>query len=334
MIRLFLRERLSWILFFVISQLLVLLIGYLDIGIHFNSVLYMVFITSLFFSVFLVVRYHKETRFYRALKRHSQPFDLTTIPEADSPFEEMTSEMIQKQNEVYKTQLDHLHTRVEREKDDTLSWIHEVKTPLTTLQLIIERVDNHALKGQLMYEWLRVHLLLDQKLHQKRIPFMHNDLFIEKTDLETLMFEEIKALKLWCMQKGIGFDVNLHVTEVLTDAKWFGFIARQLLSNAVKYSEASDVMIESFIEDERCVLTIADQGRGIDAKDVPRIFDQGFTNTIAHFDQTATGMGLYLAKQVTDSLHITIDVTSRLGEGTMFTLTFPKENDFDEIAGM
>ncbi|RYG71507.1 HAMP domain-containing histidine kinase [Lentibacillus lipolyticus] len=334
MIRLFLRERLSWILFFSISQLLVLLIGYLDAGMQMNSVLYLVFITSLFFGVFLVVRYHKETRFYRALRDHSQSFDLTTIPETGSPFEEMTSEMIQKQNEVYKTQLEELHTSVEQEKDDILSWIHEVKTPLTTLQLIIERVDDQALKGQLMYEWLRVHLLLDQKLHQKRIPFMQNDLFIEKTDLEALMFEEIKALKLWCMQKGIGFDVNLQVTEVLTDTKWFGFIARQILTNAVKYSEASDIIIDSFMEEERCVLTIADHGRGIDAKDLPRIFDRGFTNTIAHFDQTATGMGLYLAKQVADSLHITIDVSSRLGEGTMFTLTFPKENDFVEIAGM
>ena len=40
------------------------------------------------------------------------------------------------------------------------------------------------LKSQLTYEWLRIHLLLDQQLHQKRIPFMKNDLYIEIVNLE------------------------------------------------------------------------------------------------------------------------------------------------------
>ena len=47
---------------------------------------------------------------------------------------------------------------------------------------------------------------------------------------------EIKALRSWCMHKGIGFDLQLEVAEVLSDAKWLSFIIRQLLTNAVKYS--------------------------------------------------------------------------------------------------
>ncbi|MFB1049829.1 sensor histidine kinase [Paraliobacillus sp. JSM ZJ581] len=334
MIKVFLRERLSWFLFFIFSQLFVLLIAFLDPGIQFNSMLYIVFILSLFFSVFTIVRHHKETRFYKALKNYSQSFDLTMIPEASSTFESIASDMIQNQKNLYKTELNKLHINVEREKDDTLSWIHEMKTPLTTMQLIIERTNDQELKRQLMYEWLRVHFLLDQKLHQKRIPFIHNDLFIEKTNLKALLFQEIKSLKLWCVQKGIGFDVNLQETVVLTDAKWFSFMTRQILTNSIKYSESSDILIESFIKEEQCVLTITDYGRGIAKKDLPRIFDRGFTNTVTHLDQVATGMGLYLTKQVANSLHITIEVTSKLDEGTMFALTFPKENDLIDIASM
>ena len=90
------------------------------------------------------------------------------------------------------------------------------------------------LKSQLTYEWFRIHLLFDQQLHQKRIPFMKNDLYIEQTDLKTLIFREIKSLRSWCLQKGIGFDVDLEVTTVLTDAKWLSFIIRQLLTNKKK----------------------------------------------------------------------------------------------------
>ena len=90
---------------------------------------------------------------------------------------------------------------LEEEKDDLLSWIHEVKTPLTAMHLMIERLDDETMKAQLTYEWLRIHLLLDQQLHQKRIPFMENDLYIEQTDLKVLIFREIKALQSWCIAK-------------------------------------------------------------------------------------------------------------------------------------
>lgn len=332
MMRLFLKERVSWILFFLFSQLIVLLMGYLDVSIPMQSVGYLVFLTSLFFLVFLVARYYKETRFYQELKNQNQSFDLTRAPTANSPFETITSELISEQNETYNRQLNELQISVEQEKDDILNWIHEVKTPLTTLQLMIDRIQDQPLRSQIMYEWLRIHLLLDQQLHQKRIPFIQNDLYIEKTDLQKLIFQEIKPLRLWCVQKGLGFDVNLEKTEVLTDAKWLGFIIRQLITNAVKYSEASDIRIHSFVLNGKTTLFVQDFGRGIDARDQPRIFDKGFTSTLNHQDHTATGMGLYLTKQVADSLHITIEVKSEIAVGTIFTLTFPKENEFVRLS--
>ena len=140
------------------------------------------------------------------------------------------------------------------------------------------------------------HPSVDQR-HQKRIPFIRNDLLIEEFALEPIIFQEIRALKSWCMQKGIGFDVSLEVTEVLSDAKWLGFIIRQSLTNAVKYSNASDILIESDLTDDHVRLTIQDAGRGIDPKDMPRIFDKGFTSTTSHQDSAATGMGLYLTQK-------------------------------------
>ena len=151
-------------------------------------------------------------------------------------------------------------------------------------------------------------------------------------DLEDILFQEIKILQSWCIQKGIGFDIDLAVTTVMSDAKWLAFIFRQLLTNAVKYSEASDIFIQSKKQDGQVVLVIEDSGRGIDAKDLPRIFDKGFTSTTVHHDSAATGMGLYLTKNVAQPLLIHIAVQSQLGTGTTFTLTFPKRNDFVNLS--
>jgi OmpR family two-component system bacitracin resistance sensor histidine kinase BceS len=284
--------------------------------------------------MFLIFRYKKETYFYKSLEAREDNLDITNIAEPESPFEKIIENCIINQTELLKRSAATGQMTLEQEKDELLSWIHEVKTPLTAMHLMIDRLDDELLKSHLTYEWLRIHLLLDQQLHQRRMPFIENDLYIEKTDLETIIFDEIKTLRSWCIQKGIGFDIQLDVTEVLTDAKWLAFIMRQLLTNSIKYSENSDITIYSHERAGQTVLEVQDSGRGIDPKDLTRIFDKGFTSTTNHRDNAATGMGLYLTKNAAESLFISIDVKSELETGTTVTLTFPKRNDFVNITSM
>lgn len=332
MVRKFLIERLSWILLFLFLQLLVLSISFVDTTIPLESMFYIVFLSLLVFVIFLAFRYSKETKFYRSLEERSSDLDLKSLAIPESPFEHIVEQSMITQTEKLKQQATYNRLMLEQEKDDLLAWIHEVKTPLTAMHLMLERMKDEELKALMTYEWLRIHLLLDQQLHQRRIPFMENDLYIEEVDVEDILYQEIKTLRSWCIQKGIGFDIDLSVTTVMSDAKWLAFILRQLLTNAVKYSDASDIHIKSGMQDEQVILVIEDSGRGIDAKDLPRIFDKGFTSTTAHHDNAATGMGLYLTKNVAQSLLIHITVQSHLGKGTTFTLTFPKQNDFVNLS--
>jgi len=334
MIRTYLWERKSWILFFTALHLLWIFVAYIDTAIPLQPILYMVFISLLFFIVFVFIRYQKETRFFKRLKEWDHNLNITGMDAPDTPFEAIVSDSLSEQANLLRKAASENRMLLEQEKDDLLSWIHEVKTPLTAMHLMIERLENQSLKAPLKYEWLRIHLLLDQQLHQKRMSFMENDLYIEKTDLETVIFQEIKTLQSWCIQKGIGFDIQLGLTEVLSDAKWLAFMIRQLLTNAVKYSTTSDIIIKSEHQDDKVTLTIQDFGRGIDPRDLPRIFDKGFTSTIDHSDHASTGMGLYLTKRVSEPLLISIDVTSKRGEGTRVTLTFPQKNDFVQLTGV
>ncbi|OKP86004.1 histidine kinase [Paenibacillus helianthi] len=334
MIKKYIKEKLSWLLLLGGLQIIFLFVAYVDSSIPFMPVLYIVGLNVMVCTAFVFLRYHKETRFYHRIGAWDEVYDLSTFKGADSPFERMVEEAVTAQTERYRLESSANFHLLEQEKDDLLSWIHEVKTPLTAMQLMIERLPDETLKRQIMYEWLRIHHLLDQQLHQKRIPFMHNDLYIEKTRLEPILNQEIRALKSWCIPKGVGFDVELTVEEVLTDGKWLGFMLRQLLTNAVKYSEYSDILIQSKDTGEHVVLTIQDHGRGINPKDLPRIYDKGFTSTTGRQEGAATGMGLYLTKQAAEPLLIDIQAASQPGEGTTFTLTFPRKNDFLRISGM
>ncbi|SDI54608.1 sensor histidine kinase [Paenibacillus naphthalenovorans] len=334
MIKKYLIERKSWILLYLFMQIFIIFVAYLDSAISLKPILYIVFLLMIIFIIFVIIRYNKETKFYKSLEGWETDLDLTRIMDAESPFEKMIEQKIINQTNQLKQVASQDRLALEQEKDEILSWIHEVKTPLTAMHLMIDRLDDERMKAQLTYEWLRIHLLLDQQLHQKRIPFMENDLYIEHIALEPLIFKEIKALQSWCMKKGIGFEVQLEASEVLSDAKWLAFIIRQLLTNAVKYSDSSDIIIKSYLQNDQSIMEVKDFGRGIDPKDLPRIFEKGFTSTTVHQDNAATGMGLYLTKKVAESLLIDISVESKLGEGTTFTLTFPKNNEFVRITSM
>lgn len=334
MIKKFIVERISWITFFVILQLFLLFVAFIDSAIPFTPILYIVFLSFILFCFFFVMRYLKETKFYKSLEEWENNLDLSNIADPESPFEKLIEASIVKQTERLKQVTIKNQTALEQEKDDLLSWIHEVKTPLTAMHLMIDRLHDEKIKTHLTYEWLRIHYLLDQQLHQKRIPFIENDLYIEKINLESIIFAEIKTLQSWCIQKGIGFDILLDENEILSDAKWLSFIIRQLVTNAVKYSNNSEVIIKSYLQDNHTILEVKDFGRGIDHKDLPRIFDKGFTSTTYHQDNASTGMGLYLAAKAAQSLNIQIHVKSELEKGTTFTLTFPKRNEFVKITSV
>ena len=71
---------------------------------------------------------------------------------------------------------------------------------------------------------------------------------------------------------------------------------------------------------ENQVLSICDTGIGIEAEDLPRIFEKGFTGYNGRADKKSTGLGLYLCKKVADKLSISIQVKSKVGEGSTFLL--------------
>ncbi|MDR0513998.1 MAG: hypothetical protein LBG81_02380 [Coriobacteriaceae bacterium] len=74
---------------------------------------------------------------------------------------------------------------------------------------------------------------------------------------------------------------------------------------------------------ERVLLSIRDNGIGITAEDVARVFDKGFTGANGRINQRSTGMGLYLCQRLCLKMGLAISLTSVLGSGTTVSIALP-----------
>lgn len=112
--------------------------------------------------------------------------------------------------------------------------------------------------------------------------------------------------------------------QVKTDSKWLEFISKQIISNSLKYlKENPKISIYAKKGKENITLYFEDNGIGIDKKDLPRVFDKGFTGQNGRSKYNSTGMGLYLVKKLCEKLSHGVEIKSKLNEGTIVKIIFP-----------
>ena len=103
------------------------------------------------------------------------------------------------------------------------------------------------------------------------------------------------------------------------------FILSQIVQNAIKYFDKQENKLTIYSQDNgtNILLVIEDNGCGIKASDLSRVFEKGFTGSNRN-KANATGMGLYLSKKLCDRLGLKLDIASTEKEYTRLTITFPK----------
>lgn len=99
-------------------------------------------------------------------------------------------------------------------------------------------------------------------------------------------------------------------------------IADNLLSNAVKYGAGEPIEVSLLRNGAKAQLTVRDHGIGISEEDQARIFD-AFERAVIRREHGGFGIGLWVVRQLVDTMHGEIDVTSRPAEGSAFTVTLP-----------
>ena len=210
-------------------------------------------------------------------------------------------------------------------------WVHEIKTPITAAKLICRNTDSDT-RRKLSMELAQIDAHVERALFYARTENPEKDFIISKVELSTICDGAIQTHRTLLIQSGVRVETENLDRNVYTDGKWVSFMLGQLLQNAARYHGEKPVITLSGRRLGRQVqLAVQDNGIGIPAHELPRVFDRGFTGRNGRSRGGSTGMGLYLCKRLADALEIGLQIQSTAGTGTCVTLTFPAEAKLTEM---
>ena len=179
-------------------------------------------------------------------------------------------------------EVDSLRNELEEINDYMTNWIHEVKIPISVLEIIGKRVneidESRELSKQINSEVSRIDKLVEQAMYSSRAGNYNSDFIINEVNLEQVIKEVIKKNKYQFIYNKLDLQVDDINKTVLTDKKWITHIIELVVDNAIKYSYIGG-RIEIYIKENKkgCELHIKDYGMGIVPQDIERVFDKGFT---------------------------------------------------------
>ena len=231
-------------------------------------------------------------------------------------YQELLSSMLEQKNK----KLQDIREAREETTEYVAMWTHQIKTPLTALQLTAGTVPE-PVHTELMARLFEIENYVDTMLQFVRLEGNVNDLVVKPYNLKSMVNQAVKYFARIFITKNLQVQINVpDELEIITDEKWFVFVLKQLISNALKYTEKGVVSISAAKDDNKVTLTIEDTGIGIAPEDLPRIFERGYTGYNGRKDKKASGLGLYLTKRITKLLSQSITITSIPAKGTKVTL--------------
>ena len=212
------------------------------------------------------------------------------------------------------------------------TWVHEIKTPLASARLLLA---NHPgpLAEELEEELFRLDSYVEQALYYARSGSAEQDYLIRELSLAGTVRSALRRYARPLIAAGFRVELEDWDAAVYTDPKWLEFILGQIIANAVAYRGERPVLSFTCAQEGEAVrLTVSDNGPGIPAEDLPRIFEKGFTGRNGRKGaKRSTGLGLYLCRKLCRKLGLEITAASTPGAGTEITLWIPR-GEFSRVA--
>lgn len=296
-----------------------LLIVFFLLNVPVMTIWTMAFIFVVLIVVWLLVSYllskKKIEKIERIITQLEQPYLAgEVIPPPTSYLEQQYFDILRIISKDAIERVEQADKQAQEYKEFVEQWIHELKTPLTAMSLILA---NEGESRKLRKELKRLENLTDRVLHFARLQSIEKDKQFDHISLAATLNHSVKN------QMDILIAARMQVTidgdsTVYTDQKALQFITNQLLINSAKYSPNSKITMT--VHDN--VFIYEDNGIGILKHELPRIFEKGYTGTNGRKLGTSTGMGLYIVANMCKELHINLAVESEVEHFTRFTLTF------------
>jgi len=212
---------------------------------------------------------------------------------------------------------------------------HEMRTPLTAIQGSSELINRYALPEEkrkqivelINSESKRLGRMVEMFLNMERLSAGQMELKKELFSSTTLIAACVQRALPLAERKQIRIlnDAASHDIQLTGDRELMEYAFYNLLTNAIKYSPArTQVTLAAVRKHEHAYISVEDQGIGMDQKEVKQIFQKFYRTTRAEQSgEAGTGIGLSIVEQIITQHGGTIEVMSKPGQGSRFTIVLP-----------
>ena len=298
-----------------------------------NQAIIIIQIVLVFSSlVILLNNYFRKNKFHKQFCRNLEKLDkkylvLETLPEPNTYEEKIMVDSLYEINKSMLENINEYQKNINEFKEFVEIWIHEVKIPISSMVL---KCHNNKEKYDKSFLSLirRLDNNVDEILYYVRSENTEKDFAISQVDLKEVVRNVSIKNKDDLLENNVSFETYLKALNVNTDKKWLEFILNQIINNSIKYKKDEDsvIKIESSENKDKVILEIYDNGIGVPAQDLKRVFDKSFTGTNGRNKVKSTGMGLYIIKNLCNKLGHNIYIQSEENKYTKVILEFGKNN--------
>jgi two-component system sensor histidine kinase KdpD len=210
---------------------------------------------------------------------------------------------------------------------------HDLRTPLTAIRAAAttlvsqpdlpqaERADLAAVVDE---ESARLDRLIGQAVEMAQLDAAAVRIHARPQDVRELIETTLEEMRPLLRDRAVDVKVGEELSRAPMDRELVHRVLRHLIENAVKYSLPGSAIAVSAAKDEsRLLVTVADQGPGIEPAEQPFVFDKYFRGKKQRSQAAGTGMGLAIVKAILEAHGGGIELASQTGKGTRFTFWLP-----------
>lgn len=202
-------------------------------------VLYGMFLSTVVLLVYLTVRYFQIHPYYRVLQ---QPQRLVQEPFqslGNAPVANCLQELMHELERNRQHEMGQLRMHSEQQVVFMNRWVHQMKTPLSIIQLTLEDVDDDKTAGSIQDEVDKMRKGLEMVLHSSRLEQFEGDFRVELLSLPEVVRSSVAENRRLFIRRGITPVIQMdNELLVYSDSKWLRFMLTQILTNAVNYSDS------------------------------------------------------------------------------------------------
>ena len=308
MIKMFLKSKQNELLCYIGSMLLFVIVLFLY-DVRIDAIQYGLLLSTVLFLLNLTLQFFK---FQKRLSEQDYQNIIKNLKEQNSE--------LKSQERIFKQEMSDYYSM----------WVHQIKTPIAAMhvlqQTLEEEYPEQKYIKEIKLELFKIEQYVEMVLTYLRMGEMSGDLKFEKYSLDAIVRQVIRKYSQMFILRKIHLQYAKTSQCIVTDEKWLQFVLEQVLSNALKYTkDGGMIFIYTEEKENKKCLVIEDSGIGIQAEDLPRVFEKGFTGYNGRADKKSTGIGLYMCKKIMERLNHQIWIESEIDKGTNVYLDLARE---------